>query len=148
VHSSHTSSSEQSSARLQIRDARTSTTTATTTATDESPPGMSSSSRVSGSSYSQLGAEPSRLVSRFSDTSLGLQLGRASADDDEVDADVDEDDASFYPSDEKTAGRRTMYLVENGQVDEAGDEIVIAGSHYWEKEPYPPLPARPGPGYF
>ncbi|KAH7920319.1 hypothetical protein BV22DRAFT_1198980 [Leucogyrophana mollusca] len=31
----------------------------------------------------------------------------------------DDDDASFYPSDEKTAGRRTMYLVENG--GESGD---------------------------
>ncbi|KAG2346076.1 hypothetical protein BDR05DRAFT_959649, partial [Suillus weaverae] len=29
--------------------------------------------------------------------------------------DEKDDDASFYPSDEKTAGRRTMYLVENGQ---------------------------------
>ncbi|KIM51708.1 hypothetical protein SCLCIDRAFT_12066 [Scleroderma citrinum Foug A] len=160
VISSHTSSSEQSSIRLQIRDARTSTTTTTTTATDDSLPGTSSSSRVSGSSYGQLGTEPIRLVSRFSDTSLGLRLGLASTDDDDADAnveeackegadaDVDEDDASYYPSDEKTAGRRTMYLVEHGQVDEAGDEIVIAGSHYWGKEPYPPLPTRPGPGYF
>lgn len=64
---------------------------------------------------------------------------------DGTEADVD-DDASFYPSDEKTAGRRTMYLVENGQADE--DEVVIAGSHYWGGEPYPPLPTRPGPGYF
>lgn len=32
------------------------------------------------------------------------------------------DDASVYPSDEKTAGRLTMYLVENGQaLDEDGD---------------------------
>ncbi|KAG1820033.1 hypothetical protein EV424DRAFT_902399 [Suillus variegatus] len=36
--------------------------------------------------------------------------------------DEDEDEASIYPSDEKTAGRRTMYLVENGQaLDEDGD---------------------------
>lgn len=36
--------------------------------------------------------------------------------------DEKDDDASFYPSDEKTAGRRTMYLVENGQaLDEDGD---------------------------
>lgn len=33
-----------------------------------------------------------------------------------------DDDASFYPSDEQTAGRRTMYLVENGQaLEEDGD---------------------------
>lgn len=86
------------------------------------------------------------------------RLGRDSVGDEaDVDADVEgsgrdgteadvDDDASYYPSDEKTAGRRTMYLVENGQADE--DEIVIAGSHYWGSEPYPPLPARPGPGYF
>ena len=148
----HTSSSEQSSNRLQIRDTRTSTiTTGTATTTDET-----SSSRASGST----GASRIRLVSRFSDTSLGLRLGRASIDDDDAnadveevckegaEADVDEDDASFYPSDEKTAGRRTMYLVEHGQVDEGGDEIVIAGSHYFDKEPYPPLPTRPGAGYF
>lgn len=36
--------------------------------------------------------------------------------------DEDEDEASIYPSDEQTAGRRTMYLVENGQaLDEDGD---------------------------
>ena len=107
VYSSHTSPFEQSSTRLQIRDARTSTTIATTTATDESPPGTSSSSRVSGSSYRQPGTEPIRLVSCFSDTSLGVRLGRSSADNDDADADVeeackegaeadvDEDDASY-----------------------------------------------------
>lgn len=36
--------------------------------------------------------------------------------------DEGDDDASFYPSDEQTAGRRTMYLVENGRgMDEDGD---------------------------
>ena len=87
-------------------------------------------------------------------------------DDDDTDVDdaapksyVDEDDdASVYPSDDKTAGRRTMYLVEHGELDENGDEIVIAGSHYWAGHevppplpPLPPLPpmrTRPGPGYF
>jgi len=104
VYSSHTSSFEPSSTRLQIRDARTSTTIATTTATDESPPGTSSSSHVSGSSYRQPGTEPTRLVS---DTSLGVRLGRSNADNDDADADVeeackegaeadvDEDDASY-----------------------------------------------------
>ncbi|KAH0835697.1 hypothetical protein J3R83DRAFT_9473 [Lanmaoa asiatica] len=69
--------------------------------------------------------------------------------------DEDEDDASMYPSDDKTAGRRTMYLVEHGELDENGDEIVIAGSHYWSGHevppplpPLPPMPTRPGPGYF
>ncbi|KAL4071914.1 hypothetical protein J3A83DRAFT_4516096 [Scleroderma citrinum] len=164
VHSSYTSSSERSSARLPTRNLRVSTTTtATPTPTDESP--ETSSSRVSGSvsSYRQPITEPIRLVSRFSDASVGIysRLGRVSTDDDDADADVeevgkeeteadvDEDDASYYPSDERTAGRRTMYLVENGQAVESGDDIVIAGSHYWGKEPYPPLPtARPGPGYF
>ncbi|KAG2346047.1 hypothetical protein BDR05DRAFT_997594 [Suillus weaverae] len=38
--------------------------------------------------------------------------------------DEKDDDTSFYPSDEKTAGRRTMYLVENGQaLDEDGDVV-------------------------
>lgn len=47
--------------------------------------------------------------------------------------DEDGDDASFYPSDEKTAGRLTMYLVENGQaMDEDGDVLP------------PPLPAPVG----
>lgn len=45
----------------------------------------------------------------------------------------DGDDASFYPSDEKTAGRLTMYLVENGQgLDEDGDVLP------------PPLPVPVG----
>ena len=67
----------------------------------------------------------------------------------------DEDDASMYPSDDKTAGRRTMYLVEHGELDENGDEIVINGSRYWGGHeapppvpPLPPMPLRPGPGYF
>lgn len=47
----------------------------------------------------------------------------------------DGDDASFYPSDEKTAGRLTMYLVENGQgLDEDGDGDVFP----------PPLPPPVG----
>jgi len=60
----------------------------------------------------------------------------------------------MYLSDDKTDGRRTMYLMEHGELDEDGDEIVIAGSHYWGDEappPVPPLPrmpTRPGPGYF
>ncbi|KAG2155285.1 uncharacterized protein EDB93DRAFT_1247766 [Suillus bovinus] len=50
--------------------------------------------------------------------------------------DEDDDDASLYPSDEKTAGRRTMYLVENGQaLEEDGDVFP------------PPLPPPVG-GYF
>lgn len=68
---------------------------------------------------------------------------------------VDDDDASVYPSDDKTAGRRTMYLVEHGGLDESGDEIVITGSRYWGDHevppplpPLPPMPTRPGPGYF
>lgn len=139
-----------------MRDARTSTTTtATGTATDDSQPETGSQL-----SYGEPVSQPIRLVSRFSDASLNMcaRLGRDSVDDEaDIDADVEgsgrdgteadvDDDASYYPSDEKTAGRRTMYLVENGQADE--DEIVIAGSHYWGGEPYPPLPARPGPGYF
>lgn len=84
-------------------------------------------------------------------------------DDDDADVDdaapkscVDEDDdVSVYPPDDKTAGRRTMYLVEHGEIDESGEDIVIAGSHYWGGHevppPLPPLPPmlnRPGPGYF
>lgn len=157
VHSSYTSSSEQQApSQRSMRDARTSTTTtATGTATDDSQPETGSQL-----SYGEPVSQPIRLVSRFSDASLSMcaRLGRDSVDDEaDVDADVEgsgrdgteadvDDDASYYPSDEKTAGRRTMYLVENGQADE--DEIVIAGSHYWGGEPYPPLPARPGPGYF
>lgn len=49
--------------------------------------------------------------------------------------DEDDDDASLYPSDEQTAGRRTMYLVENGQaMDEDEDEDVFP----------PPLPPSGG----
>ena len=69
--------------------------------------------------------------------------------------DQEDDDASMYPSEDKTAGRRTMYLLENGGLDENGDEIVIAGSRYWDGPevpppvpPLPPMPIRPGPGYF
>lgn len=157
VHSSYTSSSEQQAPSQQYaRNARTSTTTTTTgTATDESQPETGSQL-----SYGEPVSQPIRLVSRFSDASLSMcaRLGRDSMGDEaDVDADAEgsgrdgteadvDDDASFYPSDEKTAGRRTMYLVENGQADE--DEVVIAGSHYWGGEPYPPLPTRPGPGYF
>lgn len=47
------------------------------------------------------------------------------------------DDASLYPSDEKTAGRRTMYLVENGHALDEGAEDAFP----------PPLPRRTG-GYF
>ncbi|KAG6337182.1 hypothetical protein ID866_1896 [Astraeus odoratus] len=159
VNSSHTSSSEQRYSPLPTPNARTSgTTTATAVATDESR-SQTSSSRVSGSSYGQPVPQPIRLVSRFSDASVNLyaRLARDSIDDDEADADVeevskeveaDDDDASCYPSDEKTAGRRTMYLVENGQVDECGDEVVVAGSHYWGREPCPPLPTRSRQGYF
>ena len=67
----------------------------------------------------------------------------------------DDDDASVYTSDDKTAGRRTMYLMEHGEQGENEDEIVIAGSHYWGGHqvppplpPLPPMPIRPGPGYF
>jgi hypothetical protein len=48
------------------------------------------------------------------------------------DEDDEDDDASFYPSDEKTAGRRTMYLVENGHaLDDDGEDAFP-----------PPLPPR------
>ncbi|KAI6095016.1 hypothetical protein EDD16DRAFT_1721177 [Pisolithus croceorrhizus] len=157
VHSTYTTSSERRApSQRSVHDARTSTTTtATGTATDDSQPETGSQL-----SYGERVPQPIRLVSRFSDASLNMctRLGRDSVGDEaDVDADVEgsgrdgteadvDDDASYYPSDEKTAGRRTMYLVENGQAD--GDEIVIAGSHYWGGEPYPPLPARPGPGYF
>lgn len=85
---------------------------------------------------------------------------------DDEDADIDDaapksyveeedDDASVYPSEDKTAGRRTMYFVEHGELDENGDEVVMAGNHYWGGHevppplpPLPPMPTRPGPGYF
>ena len=48
-----------------------------------------------------------------------------------------------------------MYFVEHGELGESGDEVVIAGSHYWGPHgmpppvpPLPPMPTRPGPGYF
>ncbi|KIJ19401.1 hypothetical protein PAXINDRAFT_7887 [Paxillus involutus ATCC 200175] len=108
-----------------------------------------------------------RLVSRFSDRSEAslsvypptTRRDSASAYDDDADVeeadtrksafDEDDDDASVYTSEDKTAGRRTMYLVESGAVDENGDEIVIAGSQYWHGgHVHPPLPTRPRPGYF
>ena len=50
----------------------------------------------------------------------------------QADDEDDDDDASFYPSDEKTAGRRTMYLVENGHaLDDDGQDAFP-----------PPLPPR------
>jgi len=57
------------------------------------------------------------------DEEAGNDLKGAQADD-------EDDDASFYPSDEKTAGRRTMYLVENGQTLDGEDAF-----------PPPPLPS-------
>lgn len=50
----------------------------------------------------------------------------------QADDEDDEDDASFYPSDEKTAGRRTMYLVENGHALDDEEENTFP----------PPLPPR------
>ncbi|KAF9236768.1 hypothetical protein BU15DRAFT_76594 [Melanogaster broomeanus] len=120
-----------------------------------------------GSSFSR---SPMRLASRFSDRSeISLSIypptthrdsASVSAYDDD-DADVDEvgtnksaideadDDASVYPSDDKTAGRRTMYLMEHGESEENENEIVITGSQYWsEGRVHPPLPTRPGPGFF
>jgi hypothetical protein len=111
-----------------------------------------------------------RLASRFSDRSeisssiypptTHRDSASVSAYDDE-DADVeevgtnksaideDDSDASVYPSDDKTAGRRTMYLMEHGAVDETDDEVVIAGNQFWsEGRVHPPLPTRPGPGFF
>ncbi|KIK77347.1 hypothetical protein PAXRUDRAFT_835010 [Paxillus rubicundulus Ve08.2h10] len=108
-----------------------------------------------------------RLVSRFSDRSEAslsvypptTRLDSASAYDDDADVeevdgrksafDEEADDASVYTSEDKTAGRRTMYLVESGAVDENGDEIVIAGSQYWHGgHVHPPLPTHPRPGFF
>ena len=138
-----------------------------------------SASTISEVSYGQpipssFGRRAMDLKSQFSDRSdvsssiysQTMHRGNYSVttyDDDDADVDdaapkssVDEDDdVSVYPSDDKTAGRRTMYLVEHGELDENGDEVVIAGSHYWAGHevppplpPLPPLPTRPGPGYF
>ncbi|KAJ8597278.1 hypothetical protein M405DRAFT_877041 [Rhizopogon salebrosus TDB-379] len=65
------------------------------------------------------------------DEEVGIDPGGAQADDE------DEDDSSLYPSDEKTAGRRTMYLVENGHTLDSEDVFP---------PPLPPL-RRTG-GYF
>ena len=65
------------------------------------------------------------------DEEVGIDPGGAQADDE------DEDDASLYPSEEKTAGRRTMYLVENGHTLDGEDVFP---------PPLPPL-RRTG-GYF
>lgn len=69
--------------------------------------------------------------------------------------DEGDDDASVYPPEDKTAGRRTMYLIDHGELDENGDEIVTAERLYWSGHEVPPplpplprLPTRPGPGYF
>ncbi|KAF9220598.1 hypothetical protein BS17DRAFT_308002 [Gyrodon lividus] len=135
------------------------------------PRPATSASNVSEASYgrpipSSFDRPSIRLMSRFSDRSEAslsvypptTHRDSASAYDDE-DADVEEvstnksvfdeedDDASVYTSEDKTAGRRTMYLVEHGD-DETGDEIVIAGSQYWSGHVHPPLPVQPRPGFF
>ncbi|KIJ67317.1 hypothetical protein HYDPIDRAFT_25783 [Hydnomerulius pinastri MD-312] len=168
IRSSHTSSSTSERGYFpRMRDS---------SGTPDSRPATSASS-ASEVSYGQpitssfARPPPMRLASRFSDRSEAslsvyppTSRDSASAYDDDADveelgksgaADEDDDDASFYPSDEKTAGRRTMYLVEHGQVDENGDEIIIGGSQYWHGghshpplPPLPPLPTHPGPGYF
>ncbi|KAH7909007.1 hypothetical protein BJ138DRAFT_1127993 [Hygrophoropsis aurantiaca] len=85
--------------------------------------------RSSQSSYGQPSAKPS-FTSTDLDSLRRLEQGYSrpvkssfhdsdSEDDGGRIAEPDDDDASFYPSDEKTAGRRTMYLVENG--GESGD---------------------------
>ncbi|KAF8130562.1 hypothetical protein EV363DRAFT_1431856 [Boletus edulis] len=139
-----------------------------------------SASTFSGSSYgrpisSTFGRPAMDLKSHFSDRSdVNLSVyspmmmhrdGGSVTTFDADDTDIDDvapkscidgdDDASVYTSDDKTAGRRTMYLVEHGELNENGDEIVIAGSHYWggyemppPLPPLPPMPTRPGPGYF
>ncbi|KAG9312655.1 hypothetical protein JVU11DRAFT_7071 [Chiua virens] len=139
-----------------------------------------SASSMSESSYSQpisstFGGPAIDLQSQISDRSdnsssvYSPPIHRDSSsvttcDDDDADVDdvapksfvdVEDDDASMYPSDDKTAGRRTMYLLDHGELDESGDEIVINGSRYWDNSevpppvpPLPPMPTRPGPGYF
>jgi hypothetical protein len=83
------------------------------------------------------------MVDTRSDVSASVYDERSSTYDEEGGNDPkgaqadgeDGDDASFYPSDEKTAGRLTMYLIENGQaLDEDGDGDVFP----------PPLPPPVG----
>ncbi|KAG1772070.1 hypothetical protein EDD22DRAFT_1020989 [Suillus occidentalis] len=85
----------------------------------------------------------SSMVDTRSDVSASVYDERSSTYDEEggndpkgAQADAEAgDDASFYPSDEKTAGRLTMYLVENGQaLDEDGNGDVFP----------PPLPPPVG----
>ncbi|KAF8556672.1 hypothetical protein OG21DRAFT_1482880 [Imleria badia] len=170
VRSSHISSLSGRSEEPAIRDS--------VNALEYSRP-TTSASTLSESSYgnpvpSTFGRPAMDLKSRFSDRSdvnssvYSPMMRRDNGsiitfDDDDADVDdaapkscVDEDDdVSVYPSDDKTAGRRTMYLVEHGGLDENGDEVVINGSHYWGGHevppplpPLPPMPNRPGPGYF
>ena len=73
-------------------------------------------------------------MSSIYDAEAGGDPKGAQADDED---DGNDDDASLYPSDEKTAGRRTMYLVENGHALDGDTEDTFP----------PPLPRRAG-GYF
>lgn len=172
IRSSHVSSVSGRSEEPAIRDIRDSSNVL-----EYSRP-ETSASIVSESSYGQpITSRLSRPLTDFrsqfsgrSDISSSIYSPRTHRDSssvttyDDADADdgvpkscVDEedDDASVYTSDDKTAGRRTMYLVEHGELDENSDEIVIGGSRYWGDHqappPLPPLPpfaTRPGPGYF
>lgn len=85
----------------------------------------------------------SSMLDTRSDVSASVYDERSSTYDEEVgndprgvqaDDEDDDDDASFYPEDEKTAGRRTMYLVENGRALEEEDGDVFP----------PPLPPPVG----
>ncbi|OJA11268.1 hypothetical protein AZE42_09157 [Rhizopogon vesiculosus] len=109
----------------------------------------SSSSRSETSNGKQTSASIAREHSHWSifdtrsEVSASVYDERSSTYDEEVGNDPmgvqadSEDDASLYPSDEQTAGRRTMYLVENGHALDDGGEGDFP----------PPLPRRTG-GYF
>ncbi|KAI9570101.1 hypothetical protein HD554DRAFT_2246956 [Boletus coccyginus] len=112
---------------------------------------LSDRSDVSSSIYSQTMHRDSGSVITYDDDNADVDdvAPKCFVDDD------DDDDASVYTSDDKTAGRRTMYLMEHGELGENGNETVVAESHYWGGHqvppplpPLPPMPIRPGPGYF
>lgn len=101
-------------------------------------------------------------LDRDVDTEEADAYGGDEDGDGDGDGDGDRDDASCYPSDEKTAGRRTMYLLEQGHVDDNGDTVVMAGSRFWGgtsnansprigtgmNASLPPMPVRPRRRYF
>ncbi|KAG8215843.1 hypothetical protein J3R82DRAFT_7786 [Butyriboletus roseoflavus] len=171
VRSSHVSSTSDRSEGPAIRDSlnrlessRPTTSASTVSEVSYGRPVTSTLSRPAMDVNSQFSDRSDVSSSIYSPMTHRDSSSATTYDDDDADVDdaapksyVDEedDDASVYPSEDKTAGRRTMYLVEHGELEEDGDEAVMAGNHYWGGNemppplpPLPPMPTRPGPGYF